>query len=75
MEKKVQRNFLWIALLCINENGPPLPKKPIRLAGTWQEYSAKAITQENSTTAVSYTHLKIPLYFLFHILSEFLLFN
>ena len=29
----------WMTFSCINENGPPLPIKPMRLAGIWQEYS------------------------------------
>ena len=30
---------------CNNVNGPPFPLKPIRLAGTWKQYSKRAIPQ------------------------------
>ena len=35
----------WITFNSINENGPSLPWKPILLAGTWKQYSKKAIAQ------------------------------
>lgn len=38
-------------LSCIRVNGPPLPMKPMRLAGTWNEYSARAMTHEKRITA------------------------
>gem|GEM_PF-4336402 len=35
----------WITFNCHRLNGPPLPSKPRRLAGTWKIYSKKAIPQ------------------------------
>ena len=40
----------WITFNCINVKGPPFPLNPSRLAGTWHEYSARAISQENNIT-------------------------
>ena len=37
----------WITLSCMSENGPPLPSKPMRLAGTWHEYSGSASSHES----------------------------
>ena len=37
----------WIILSCMILNGPPLPSKPIRLAGTWHEYSGSASSHDN----------------------------
>lgn len=41
----------WITFNCIREKGPPFPSKPIRLAGTWKQYSKNAIPQLISTMA------------------------
>ena len=40
-----------ITLSCINVNGPPLPVKPILLAGIWHEYSASAMPHEKIITS------------------------
>lgn len=40
-----------MTLSCTNEKGPPLSAKPIRLAGTWQQYSKNATHHEKITTA------------------------
>ncbi len=40
-----------ITFNCISEKGPPFPWKPILLAGTWKQYSKKAIAQLISTIA------------------------
>ena len=37
---------------CISENGPPLPSKPIRLAGTCRQYSKNAIPHEMAITPI-----------------------
>ena len=37
---------------CISENGPPFPAKPIRVAGTWAQYSKKAMNQERVITPI-----------------------
>ena len=39
-----------ITFNCISVKGPPLPTKPIRLAGIWHEYSAKAMAHEKRIT-------------------------
>lgn len=36
----------------MSEKGPPLSTKPMRLAGTWQQYSKKAIPHENAITPI-----------------------
>ena len=43
----------WMTLSCISENGPPLPVKPMRLAGIWQEYSKSAMPHDKRMTANS----------------------
>ena len=35
----------WITFSCMSDNGPPFPIYPMRLAGTWKQYSASAIPQ------------------------------
>ncbi len=40
----------WITFSCTRLKGPPLSMKPIRLAGTWQQYSKKAIIHEKAMT-------------------------
>jgi len=42
-----------ITFSCINVKGPPFSTKPIRLAGTWNTYSKKAMLQEKATTPIS----------------------
>ena len=42
-----------ITFSCIRLNGPPLPSKPMRLAGTCRQYSTKAIAQLMSINAIS----------------------
>lgn len=37
---------------CISEKGPPFPAKPIRFAGTWAQYSKKAMNQERAITPI-----------------------
>ena len=34
----------WTTFNCIREKGPPFPMNPKRLAGTWAQYSNKAIS-------------------------------
>lgn len=41
-----------MTLSCISENGPPLPTNPIRFAGTWQQYSKRAMPHENAMTPI-----------------------
>ena len=43
----------WITLSWTSVKGPPLSIKPIRLAGTWQQYSKKAMHHENAMTPIS----------------------
>ena len=43
----------WITFSCTSENGPPLPVKPILLAGTWQQYSKNAMAHEKAITPIS----------------------
>ena len=43
----------WITFNCTSENGPPLSTKPRRFAGTWQQYSKKAIIHEKAITRYS----------------------
>lgn len=43
----------WIIFNCSKENGPPLPRKPILLAGTWKKYSNNAMPQLISTMEIS----------------------
>ena len=38
----------WMIFNCISEKGPPLPSKPMRFAGTWRQYSTKAIPHDRS---------------------------
>ena len=40
----------WTTFNCIREKGPPFPMNPKRLAGTWAQYSNKAILHENRIT-------------------------
>ena len=40
----------WITFNCQILNGPPFPLKPILFAGTWQQYSNKAMPQLNRIT-------------------------
>ena len=49
-----------ITFSCINEYGPPFPSKPIRFAGTWQQYSSNAIPHENRITAYNGQFADIP---------------
>lgn len=37
----------------MSENGPPFPWNPIRFAGTWKQYSKKAIPQLIKMTPMS----------------------
>ena len=37
---------------CISEKGPPLPTKPMRFAGTWQQYSNRAMPHEKAITPI-----------------------
>ena len=47
-------------LSCTKENGPPLPWKPMRLAGTWQQYSKKAMPHEKAMTPINGQWLDTP---------------
>ena len=42
-----------ITFNCISEKGPPLSIQPIRFAGTWQQYSKKAIPHEKAMMPMS----------------------
>lgn len=42
-----------ITFSCTSVNGPPFPWKPMRLAGTWQQYSKKAMPHEKTITPSS----------------------
>ena len=42
-----------MTLSCMRLNGPPLPLKPMRLAGTVRQYSKKAIPQEKRMTQIN----------------------
>ena len=42
----------WMTFSCRRLNGPPLPEKPRRLAGTWAQYSKKASPQEKRMTRI-----------------------
>lgn len=50
----------WITLSCTMLKGPPFSMKPKRLAGTWQQYSKKAMPQENAITPMSGQLLETP---------------
>ena len=50
--KTVSETTSCITLSCRRVKGPPLPTKPILLAGTWQAYSNKAMLQENTITPI-----------------------
>lgn len=43
----------WMIFNCIRLKGPPLPSNPKRLAGTWAQYSKKAIPHEKRMTPIS----------------------
>ena len=43
----------------MSEKGPPLPMKPILLAGTIRVYSKKAIAHENTITPMSGQELEM----------------
>ena len=43
----------WITFSCIKVKEPPFPINPILFAGTWNEYSARAITHEKRITPKS----------------------
>ena len=40
----------WSTFSWTSEKGPPLPANPMRLAGTWQQYSKNAMNHENMMT-------------------------
>lgn len=42
----------WRILSCMRLKGPSLPVNPIRLAGTWRQYSKKAIDQLKRMIAI-----------------------
>lgn len=50
----------WITLSWMSENGPHVPSKPMRLAGTWQQYSKKAIPHEKAITPIRGQYLLTP---------------
>ena len=52
-EKTVREMASWMTLSCIRLKGPPLPTKPMRLAGTVRQYSKKAMPQEKRMTQIS----------------------
>ena len=43
----------WMTFNWTNENGPPLPINPNRLAGTWQQYSKSAMPQLIKITPIN----------------------
>lgn len=48
---KTERDMTsWMTLSWMRLNGPPLSTNPIRLAGTWQQYSKNAMPQEMTMT-------------------------
>lgn len=51
--KTISETHSWITFNCMSEKGPPSPWKPIRLAGTWQQYSKKAMHHEKTMTPIS----------------------
>ena len=51
--KTVSEMTSWMTLSCIKLKGPPLPLKPMRLAGTVRQYSKKAIPQEKRMIRIS----------------------
>ena len=52
MAKTMSDTHSCITLSCTKVNGPPLSMKPMRLAGTWQQYSKKAMAQLNMMTPI-----------------------
>ena len=50
--KTVSDMTSWMTFSCMRENGPPLPLKPILLAGTCAQYSKKATAHENMMTRI-----------------------
>ena len=50
MVKTVNDTASWMTFNCQMLKGPPFPTKPMRLAGTWQQYSNKAMPQLNRIT-------------------------
>ena len=53
MVNTVREITSWMTLSCIRLNGPPLPWKPIRFAGTVRQYSKKAMPHENRMMRMS----------------------
>ena len=53
MAKTMSDTHSCITLSCTRLNGPPLSMNPMRLAGTWQQYSKKAIAQLKAMTPMS----------------------
>ena len=53
IEKTVREMTSWMTLSCIRLKGPPLPLKPMRLAGTVRQYSKKAMPHEKRITRIS----------------------
>ena len=45
-ENMVRETTSWITLSWTRLKGPPLSTKPMRLAGTWKEYSKRAMPHE-----------------------------
>ena len=43
----------WMTLSCQSVNGPPSSALPMRLAGTWKQYSNSAMPQLSSTMATT----------------------
>ena len=43
----------WITFSCHSVKGPPSSALPMRLAGTWKQYSNNAMPQLNSTMATT----------------------
>ena len=59
-EDDVSDTHSCITLSCTRLNGPPLAMNPMRLAGTWQQYSKKAIAQLKAMTPMSGQLLLVP---------------
>ena len=58
--KMVREMTSWMTFSCTSVKGPPLPMKPMRLAGTAKQYSMKAMLHEKAMTAIKGQWLLTP---------------